>query len=169
MSEAQTSLPDLMRLAGFALGHAIWCVSDNETLIPFLLSERDEKRQLLRVTAELLEDAVQQAAAQLEANPDHSERAVLVYDGYVTMDDLRSDALIVKALEYGVIETPVRVYLRYRPGRAGEGFAIYRPTLVIPTAPHLARQQMAQWLFAGLAEHEQGTAVWDRCYVDPET
>jgi len=168
MSEHPTALSDLMRLAGFALGHAVWCVSDHETLIPFLLSESAGKRQLLRVTAELLEDAVQQAAAQLETNPEDADRAVLVYDGYVTMDDLRSDALIVKALEYGVIGSPVRVYLRYRPGRAGEGFAIYRPTLVIPTSPDLDRPQMAQWLFAGLADHEQGTAIWERCYVDPD-
>ena len=46
-SEHPTALPDLMRLAGFALGHGIWCVSDNETLIPFLLSERDGERNLL--------------------------------------------------------------------------------------------------------------------------
>ncbi|MCH5373996.1 MAG: hypothetical protein JJ992_08470, partial [Planctomycetes bacterium] len=160
--------PELMRLAGFALGHAAWCVSDNEALIPFVLSERAGKRSLLRVTAERLEEAVEQAAARWEANPERAERAVLAYDGYVTIDDLRTDALIVKALEYGAIESPVRVYLRYRPGQAGEDFAIYRPTLVVPTAPDLNRRQMAQHLFAGLADHEQGSAVWARCYVDPD-
>ena len=108
MSEPSIDLSELMRMAGFTLGHAIWCVSDDETLIPFLLSERDEKRELIRFTAEQLEDAVQEATDNLRENSGCWNRAAVVYDGYVTIDELRTDALIAQAVEFGVTENPVR-------------------------------------------------------------
>lgn len=89
-------------LAGFFAAHAFWCVSDAETLIPIFAYELwDGSRSMERMEDELFEDGVLYGKERLAKNPDSASRAVLIYDGYVTLADGKTDALIVDAVEYG--------------------------------------------------------------------
>jgi hypothetical protein len=86
----------LLRLAGFALAHAAWSVEDGETLCTLAMVERPghEQRELMRFEAATIPESVEHAHAQLAALAP-GERAVLVYDGYVTPEGgERTDGLI---------------------------------------------------------------------------
>jgi hypothetical protein len=94
----------LLRLAGYALAHAAWSVEDGETLCTLAMverpghdgrdNERDNERELLRFEAPTIPISVEMAHEQLERLPP-GNRAVLVYDGYVTPEGgERSDGLI---------------------------------------------------------------------------
>jgi predicted nucleotidyltransferase len=58
---------ELIDLAFAALDHGIDSVREGGPLIPFVMTERDEGRTLDRFASDLLEDAVAQAVAHVQA------------------------------------------------------------------------------------------------------
>ena len=83
-------------LAGFLAAHAIWSVSDGETLIPILgYTDQDDKRILNRLASNDLVEAVNRGKRQLLANPMDANDAVLVYDGRMTLDARKLHAIRV--------------------------------------------------------------------------
>lgn len=157
---------EAMRLAGFTVAHAVWCVSDGEVLVPLALFETDGGRSLKRYVADQLEDGVRAARQEMAANPEQAQRAVLIYDGFVRTDNERCDALIAEVYEFAGGTEPAYVYQRYRPGRVGEGFAVYPPKLDLPAGPEVDREPVGKAFLKGLSEHEQGGPIWDSCYVE---
>lgn len=112
----------------WALDYAIECVSPGETLIPFVAVTRDGQRQLRRLLAEGPE------AAESMLNKLLAEEAVeayaYAYDGYVTLDGERSDAVFAEGAEHGSAKG-VLVVQRYRPADDPDGFAVEgKPTLI---------------------------------------
>lgn len=91
---------DLHELAFVAMEHALSSIEHGGPLIPFTLTEGAEGRKLARFAGGKLEVMVvmaRQALAQ-DASP---SRAVLAWDGYLTSDGKRVDALFVEAYERG--------------------------------------------------------------------
>lgn len=113
MSEIPVS-DELMDLVFAALDHGIDSVSEGGPLIPFVLAEGAEGRTLTRHVTELLEDGLAQAREQVRGEPG-LERVAIAYDGYLTVEGERSDAIFVEGQERG---RPASVVFaqRYRPG-----------------------------------------------------
>lgn len=152
-----------LEMAGYFAAHALWCVSDGDTLIPLLGQERDDRgRNMLRFEAEALEEGVARGQAYLETNPEAAHRAALVFDGYVTLaDGQNADALYVQIRTYGALSGRMMMAIPYRPAAAPEGFAVYRPRLIewrVPGAP--PGEGVTEAFYRGVGEHEQGSAVW---------
>jgi hypothetical protein len=81
---------ELIDLAFAALDHGIDSVREGGPLIPFVMTERDEARTLDRFASDLLEDAVAQAVAHVQASRSQpGTRHVLAYDGYLTDERLQ--------------------------------------------------------------------------------
>ena len=156
----------LLRVAGFGLAHAVWCISDDEVLVPFLIQERDGNRQLVRLASENLEDGVAEGRRRQRENPDEMELAVLFCDGYVKIDGPQSDAIIVEGFEYESGLHALSIYQPYRPGKAGAGFAVLRPKFDFLTPLLMTAEQASQAFFEGLYDHQQGSRVWDACFVN---
>ncbi len=88
-------------LAGFLGAHAIWSVSDGETLVPMLgYTDQDDKRILNRLAGPELGAAVAHGKKQLAANPMDANDAVLLYDGRITLGEAKVDAIIVEIRAY---------------------------------------------------------------------
>lgn len=91
--------PHVQELASFALAHAVRSiVPEGGPLIPFSLLETTEGRSLHRFAGELGE-AVQHARGHVRTSG--ALRAAVAWDGYLTADGRRDDALFVEASEAG--------------------------------------------------------------------
>lgn len=91
--------PQVQDLASFALAHAVRSVvPEGGPLIPFCLLETAEGRSLHRFAGEL-GAAVEHARAHVGTSG--ATRAAVAWDGYLTADGRREDALFVEASEAG--------------------------------------------------------------------
>ena len=92
-------------LAGFFAAHAIWCVSDGDTLIPMLAyTTEDGERKMERFAHDELADAVEYGKQKLASNEMDANDAVLLYDGRIPIDDDKLDAIIIEMRAYCVMQ-----------------------------------------------------------------
>ncbi len=149
-------------LAGFFTAHGIWCVSEGETLIPMLAQRtRDGERSLERLVAARLEEGVAEGRRRLEANEDGVTHAVLVVDGFVTLDAGKTDALVIDARRFGGAPASLEMVVPYRSASSAEGFAVYRPKFVSVDGEVPPLDILAEAFFRGVGGHDKGSQVWD--------
>ncbi len=101
-----------MALAELALGHAVHSVvPEGGPLIPFAIIENaDGERALHRFMDEL--SAAQQHARDEVRSAPTAVRAAIAWDGYLTLDGQRQDAVFVEASDRG--RASIVVAHRYR-------------------------------------------------------
>ena len=84
-------------LAGFFAAHAIWCLSNGETLIPMLAwATLDGQRTMERLASGEPEAAVATGRKRLAANAMDADDAALLYDGRITLGGGKLDAVIIE-------------------------------------------------------------------------
>ena len=150
-------------LAGFFAAHAVWSVSDGETLIPLVAYETaDGKRQMNRLAAERLEDGAARGKEWMAKPPERAVRAVLVYDGYITVKTDKIDALLVTMRDYTRGAAEITMAVPYRPASDAKGFAVHRPKFLGFKGAEPDWQAIGTALWAGIAQHEKGAAVWNK-------
>lgn len=157
--------------AGFLAAHAIWCVWEGSPFTPMLADVApDGQRRLQRLVADDSEAAVLDGRRRLEENPDHATSAILVYDGFITWNEARLDAIVLDAVQYVPERFEFRMAVPYRPAGAEAGFAVFRPKLLEVGPPPLSAEAVAETLreafFHGVDRHEQGAAVWHAALDD---
>lgn len=120
-------------LAEIALAHALDAVvAQGSPMAPFaVLEDADGRRVLARFEGEPLA-AVERARAH--ARQSGAARAAVAWDGWLTVADIRQDAVVVHASDPGC--DGVVVAHRYRETLAGV-VAVARPVLVGPDDPVL--------------------------------
>ncbi|MCB9894885.1 MAG: hypothetical protein H6839_10575 [Planctomycetes bacterium] len=148
------------KLAGFFAAHGLWCVSDGETLIPMFASEANGERQMQRLVAGRIEEGVQQGMEMLEGATEF-ERAVLVYDGFVTLPQGKFDALLIDARKSGESESKLLMAVPFRPKTWRKRFKVFKPKFLEISDPSNDLGQIAESFFAGVDQHEQGAKVWN--------
>ena len=102
-----------MELVFVALDHGIDSVTEGGPLIPFALTETSDGRELTRFAPGTLEAG--QALAREHVRAAGVDRAAIAYDGYLTVERDRNDAIFVEAQERGQSDSVVFAQ-RYRPG-----------------------------------------------------
>lgn len=121
-------------LAFAALDHGIRSVSSGETLVAFTLEQGPEGRRLLRFAADRIEEGT--AIARSRLSSDHgADTAAAAWDGYVTLEGARSDAIFVHVGERGA-DASYLFAQRYRPKALFRRFErIGAPALVAVEPP----------------------------------
>jgi len=152
-----------MELAGFFAAHAIWSVSDGEVLIPmFAYQEADGKREMLRLVSEQVEDGVSKGKNYLYKNDFKATNAVLLYDGFVTLESGKTDAIILESRLYEEPIVTIKIIIPYRNAKSPKGFAVYRPKFVeIAGTQDPSFEKLAESFFNGVDSHEKGAAFWN--------
>ena len=92
---------DGFRLAGYTLAHALWSIQGGVTLATLAFAEYDGMRDLVRYVDAEIAATIVAAHHDLAERLDNGGCAALAYDGYSTMDGVRTDALIVEILAPG--------------------------------------------------------------------
>ncbi|HWV19045.1 MAG TPA: hypothetical protein VNZ68_10770 [Rhodocyclaceae bacterium] len=121
-SEAQNKfdpsqpLGDLIFLA---LDHGVDSIRKGGPLVPFVMSETQGKRNLSRFVTEPYEKAVTEAKASIAKLPPQTDRYAIAYDGFITIEGKKYDAIIVHGAERGK-EKAYLLAQRYVPSAAGK-------------------------------------------------
>ena len=102
-----------MELVFLALDHGIDSVTEGGPLIPFALTETSDGRELTRFAPGTLEAG--HALAREHVRAAGLDRAAIAYDGYLTVEGDRNDAIFVESQERGQSDSVVFAQ-RYRPG-----------------------------------------------------
>jgi len=151
-----------MELAGFFTAHAVWTVTlQKGALPPMLVTESAGERTLLRFDKEeSMELAVDKARELLEASAKDTERGIVLYDAFVTLNDEQYDAIIVQGLEHLPGDLKVEIVQPYRPPNADGGFAVMQPKVSFPQAQVGFAEELTEAFFRGLDSHEEGGPIW---------
>lgn len=149
-------------LAGFFAVHAIWSVSDGETLIPMLaFTKEDGQRQMLRLVSEDLPKVVQGGQEQLASNEMDANDAVLLYDARITIGDRKLDAIIVEIRAYFSPQSKATLAVPYTP-KAETAFRVHKPKLLDWTECEDFDMDAALGaFFEGVDKHEEAAKVWN--------
>ncbi len=157
-----SAMIETARLAGFFTAHGIWCVSEGETLVPLLGYEHaDGEYGMNRL---MYDDYAEGARAGQDALADGDPSwvgAVLVADGYIDLEQGKTDALLVEAVQYGAYRQSLQLAVPYRLAGDPRGFAVHRPKFMNARCGDPAFDATAEAFFVGAASHTEAHAVWD--------
>lgn len=149
-------------LAGTFAAHAIWCVSDGDTLIPMLAytSENDEK-QMNRLAHEDIAAAVEIGKSQLEKNEMDANDAALIYDGRIQLEEGKVDSIIIELRSYFSPSSKAIIAVPYTPKESG-AFKVHRPkVLQWDDCEDFDFNQAMESFFNGVSGHVQGAKIWN--------
>jgi hypothetical protein len=152
-----------LRVAGFALAHAVASIRFGGTLCTLAVIERGSHRSLVRFEAPSIPDSLAVAHAHLAGEVGDGAFAALVYDGYVTADEQeRADALVAEIIgSHGV---PLgRLAQRYVPARRF-GLPVIGRRCIPLDAPVIDESidpgAAAAMVYAGVREHPFGARLF---------
>ena len=152
------------RLAGFFAAHAVWCVSDGSPLVPMLAyTTADDERKLERMAHDDPGAAVTYGRERLRENEMDATDAVLLYDGRITMEKGKMDAVLVEMRAWFSPDSEAVLAIPYTPKEAG-GFLVHKPkVLTWKNCDDFELKSVVQAFFEGVDEHEEGSKVWNAC------
>jgi hypothetical protein len=150
------------KLAGFFAAHAIWSVSESDSLTPMLAyTGEDDMRKLIRLASDDTASAVAEGQRRLADNDMDAVDAVLVYDGRITLDDAKCDAIILELRTYFSPDSEAMIAIPYTPKSAGK-FRVHKPKLLSwEHCDDFDTDAAFEEFFAGVDEHEQGAKIWN--------
>ena len=157
------TLLEITQMAGFFAAHAIWCVSDGETLIPIVAHpDGAGKRVMERVVSDDSRAAVAITKEKLPSIAKENGGAVLLYDSFVTLGFWRTDAIMIE-----IVSQDARLIMAvpYRHLKDHAGFAVFKPKFVECSDSGADYQALSEAFFRGVDSHEKGSAVWSK-YID---
>ena len=100
MSDAPTPSDYLLDVIFMALDHGIDSIDGGAgPLVPFSITDKDGERSLTRHVAERLEEGVEQARLAASQACAEGLIAAIAYDGFLTADGKRMDAIFVQAAD----------------------------------------------------------------------
>ena len=149
-------------LAGFIAAHAIWCVSDADGLVPMLaFTTQDGQRKLERLALGDAGAAVERGRTRLENDPFSANDGVLAYDGRITVEGEKLDAIILEMRSYGFPWAKAALAVPYTPASSGR-FRVHKPKLVEwHECDDFDMGTAFEAFFRGVDSHEKGAAVWN--------
>ena len=155
------------KLAGFFAAHAILPVSDGGRLIPMLAyTNAKNERTLARLdvgsgNAEDLAASVALGKQKLHSNDMYANDAVLLYEGYITLEKEKAEAVIIEIRAYFSPSSEAVIAIPYTP-RASGRFLVHKPKLLVwKDCEDFDKGAAVQSFFAGVDEHKKGSAIWN--------
>lgn len=152
-------------LAGFFAAHAIWCVSDGETLTPILgYTTVDEQRTMERlVINDDLEASVSFGKEKLLSNEMDAVDAVLLYDGRIPIGNEKVDAIIIEMRAYFSPGSEAVMAVPYTPKASGQ-FRVHKPKLLAwKDCEDFDMNVALESFWEGVFRHEKGAKIWNDC------
>jgi hypothetical protein len=161
-------MEEIYKMAGHTAAHAIWSISDGDTLMPILgVIDTNNESSMIRLEVSEVEKAIEYGKKYHEKNQKNSKGAAFVCDGYVELEEGKIDSLIVRVEGFDAFKSNLSIALPYRPCSDEKGFAVYRPKIMDNPQEYPERlQDYMNAFFDGLEGHEQGSEIWNTKYVD---
>ncbi len=151
------------RLAGFFAAHAIWCVSDGETLVPILAytTAEDERKMERLVVDDDLAASVARGKERLASNEMNAVDAALLYDARISAGNETLDAIVIELRDYLSAQSEAVMAVPYTPKGSGT-FLVHKPKLLAwENCADADMEPALQAFFEGVGSHEKGAKVWN--------
>jgi hypothetical protein len=162
------------RLAGFALAHALGSIEGGGPLCTLALVKVKERLDFVRYDAKTIPVSIVGARRDLRERLGSGGHAVLVYDGFATVEGDRRDAIIVELIATDGMALGSLIQ-RYRPSRLGGLLGLARAFVPVPggvavigepvPGEPLSESQSAA-LMHGVAEHPEGRRLYHVARAD---
>lgn len=117
---------------------------------------------MIRLVTERVEDGAARGKEWLAENPDGAARAVLVFDGFITLESGKTDALIITIRDYTQGDAEITMAVPCRHASDAKGFAVHRPKFLGFKGAKPNWQTVGEALWIGVAQHEKGADVWNK-------
>ncbi len=155
-------------LAGYYAAHAVCTLAEHDTFSPILgLGKAGGKREMQRLMAPDAALAVKFGQKRLAEPPEGTERAALLFDGRIELDDgEKCDAIVIEVVVYGAAPSRMTMMIPYRNSASEDGFAVHQPKFSDYKGPKIDRGAVADAFFRGVDSHEEGGAIWND-HLDP--
>jgi hypothetical protein len=153
-----------IELAGFAAAQALCCLFDRQPLLPLAFSRRASGAPTVSIlSAGTPAEIAAHGQHWLDANVNDAEAAVVVFDGYVTIDRSKKDALLLDLQSYHPPAGRMKMAVPYRPHHHDGGFAVHRPKFIVSAVGGHDPVALTQVFFRGVFSHDTGARIWGAC------
>ena len=154
-------------LAGLFVAHQLWYLAEGAPITPTLAYELvDGTRQITRIMMEDAQAAVEYGEEWLAENPEHATRAVLIADGFITLDERKIDAVIFQCRCYVEPVGALAGAVPYRPKDDARGFAIYPLQFLELDEEVTDTRMLGDAFFAGADRHDHAAQLWDELFEE---
>ena len=123
-----SKLNDLMF---YALDHGVSSINEGGPLIPFVVFESNGARKISRFVTQPYEVSVEKARNFILTEKKNIDRYALAFDGFVTPQGIKYDAILVQAGEKGSNEA-MAVGIRYKPKTSSQKFETIGNPILFP-------------------------------------
>lgn len=155
------------RLAGFALAHAAWSISDvpgEQLLVPFVVVEHDGARELMRFEADTQEAAIAEGRRAVQTLIARVHAWAFGRDGLLRRrgGDSAQHVLVVE-FGYGEGKDPIAFIQPYAPFAAGGHFRILGDPMITRGGEVAGPDEAAVWLrllHEGIRQHAAVADLW---------
>lgn len=158
--------PDtLLNLAGFALAHAAWSVSDlpqGELLVPLAVLDKGDHRQLQRFEADSQEEAIRRGKETLNEVDELVVQWAFAREGQIRNGDGHVDVISVEAKVKGQSRA-LMIVQPFTPFASGR-FALLGPPAVVVdqvVLPEAEAAPLLDALYVGVKSHSKAAELWN--------
>jgi hypothetical protein len=107
--------------------------------------------------------AVAYGKERLQSNPMDADDAALLYDGRITLGNVKVDAIIIEMRAYFSPDSEAIIAVPYTPKTSGK-FRVHKPKLLAwENCDDFDMNAALQAFFAGVDGHEEGVKIWNAC------
>jgi hypothetical protein len=151
-------------LAGFALAHAAWSISDTtDLLVPLAMLERDGKREVMRFEADTQEEAILRGKAKMAALGEVFDCWAFAREGLLNEKGNKIDVISVDIGVKGT-KSQVTIIQRFEPHAKTKHFRFLGdPEIVIDGAVQDSRnvKGILESIRRGVSQHSKVAPLWD--------
>ena len=161
-------------LAGFALAHAAWSVSDlpaGDLLTPLAMTTPGEQTPptLIRYVGATQDEAIAKGRAEMDSLRAKGQPWAFVREGLLPEGGTKQDVLLVELWGPGM-DAPLSLVQRFRPAAARGGFQLLGAPLVAVggvVQPDSAVATVLEAVMEGVRRHKQAAAQWEAWHGRP--
>lgn len=146
--------------AGFLAAHNIERASQGDPIVPMLAYQRADGSKEVVKLPEPLRAGLATGTQWLDKNPEEATLAVLVFQGSVVVDELDTDAVICKAVQYQPDKLEYKMAIPYKSTHDPAEFAVYRIKILEFEGPEPDFDALVAAFFRGVENNEHGADIW---------
>jgi hypothetical protein len=156
---------DAFKIAGYYAAHGIVSVTDGSTLTPMLAyaTSSGERKMEYLIGADL-GNAIAKGQKKLSANQMEADDAAILYDGHITIDENKTDALLIEIRNYISPSSEAIIAVPYSPKSGVFGKVhVHEPKLIVWKNCELFDKEAAlKSFFDGISSHEKGAKIFSK-------
>ena len=170
MAKVSERLIRTAEVAGYYLAYAVWFISDDETLDPFVVLERSGATYFHRINEErrAVDLANALGTGLLAEEFEKAEATVLVYTAATRLRVGPTDALFARLKVRGPIRESFGIAVPYARAASPSGFTIHRPKFDRENLDRTDQVALGMACYRGVNSHPEGAEIWNR-HLDQRT